>query len=293
MAEILELESLHYYGDGHDKIWVGAIVKLEENQFCYMAAWGRRGAAMQSLRRDPSSRNNASSEFHAMVYEKERKGYKKVSWDLYGIRNSVETLVKSFATGANPIIFSSRPDVLVTQKNSFSSQKLQELLQNDQEGLIQAVVGTRKRVEFIPGKPGVGQDANGSVVATPEGLNIFSGLQHQLLLDGVETADGRFAILDIFEMDGSPLSWLPYTARMGLFEKEIISAGINISFGHTIENIPPKGLGVLAATSNKASKLDLISNLGKLGSSAVYFRNMMSTFEANAKLHELDLSPIA
>lgn len=292
MAEILELESLHYYGDGHDKIWVGAVVKLEENQYCYMAAWGRRGAAMQNMRRDPSSLNNASSEFHAKVYEKERKGYKKVSWDLYGIRNSVETLIKSFSTGANPVTFNSRPDVLVTQKNSFDSRLLQELLQNDEDGLIQAVEGTRKRIEYIPGKPCVGQDANGNTVAAPEGLNAFSGLQHQLLLDGVETADGRFAILDIFEIDESPLNWLPYPARMGLFEKEITSAGINLPFGHTIENIPAKGLGVLAATSNKISKLELISSLGKLGSSAVYFRNMMSAFEANAKLYELDLSPI-
>jgi len=291
-AEIIELESLHYLGEGHDKIWVGAIIKLETGQYTYMAAWGRRGAAMQSLRREPSSMNNASAEFNAKVYEKERKGYQRVSADMYGIRQSITDLVNAFASKGETIVLWSRPTSLIFTNIAFSPEGYQTNIQDTNIGFVQAVQGERKLVEIIPGQEPTAQASDGTVSTLPPGINVLSGLSFQVLLDGIETDDGKFAIVDIYELHSAPINWLPLTARLAMLEKEAGTNNVPVTFHHTIEQIRDKGVGVLSATFDTATKIDMANTLPKLGSTGVFLRNMMGKFEPRANIQLLDLSPI-
>lgn len=290
--EIHEIESLHYIGGTSDKVWVGAVLQHEDGKYSYMSAWGRRGAGMQSLHRDPTSLNNASSEFYAKVQEKLNKGYKKVPLDMFGIKESIQTLLTNFSSDKHDTVCLWRRPKLTTAPLPFSTQNMESAVKSSTMGMLQDVIcsSVRRMVEVTPKETVTSE----SETDFPKQLVRVKDLAiHQMLVDGCETQDGKFAILDCYEIDNTPIGWLPYTARLGLLEKELVASGIPVTTSYMTDSIPDGGIGILWATNDTSSKLELISNLPRIKSKTVLLRDSMSRVASESQFTQLDMAAFA
>ncbi|EMJ96360.1 WGR domain-containing protein [Leptospira alstonii] len=256
-AEISEPQdkiSLHYQGDGSDKVY-HVNIDEEENGYVVNFAFGRRGSTLQTGTKTskPVSYEAAQKIMSQLVNSKMAKGYTEGESGTPYLNTSKEERISG---------------IHCQLLNPIDAEELSVYLENDQYGAQEKLDGNRMMIRKI-GDSVEGINRKGLIIAISEIIHDQAlDFQEDFILDG-ETIGDVFYPFDIFSKDGKEIQHLPYIERYALLQTILRS--------RTRENGIFRLVELVTSTKNKTALLEELREKQKEG---IVFKDLNAPYKA-------------